>query len=159
MAKVLIVYYSRSGRVEKMANFVKEGLKCDDIEVFCKKVSDVSVDEFLDYDGIIVGSPTYYGTMAADIKKLFDESVKLHGKLQGKVGGAFTSSINIGGGNETTIMDILKCMLIHGMIIQGAPEGDHYGPVAIGDPDDRAKEGCIQLGKRVAKLIKDLKEE
>lgn len=157
MAKVLIVYYSRSGRVEKMANIVKDGVASENIDITCKKVSDVTVEELLDYDGIIVGSPTYYGTMAAEIKKLFDESVKLHGKLQGKVGGAFTSSGNIGGGNETTIMDILKCMLIHGMVIRGTPEGDHYGPVAIGEADDRAQEECIQLGKRVAQLIKTLK--
>lgn len=157
MAKVLIVYYSRSGRVEKMANIVKDGVASENIDITCKKVSDVTVEELLDYDGIIVGSPTYYGTMAAEIKKLFDESVKLHGKLQGKVGGAFTSSGNIGGGNETTIMDILKCMLIHGMVIRGTPEGDHYGPVAIGETDDRAQEECIQLGKRVAQLIKTLK--
>ncbi len=63
--------------------------------------------------------------MAAEIKKFIDESVKFHGKLEGKVGGAFSSSAQIGGGNETTIMDILKTLLIHGMIIQGSSKGDH----------------------------------
>lgn len=52
-----------------------------------------------------------------------------HGKLVGKVGGVFTSSGMIGGGNETTIMSILQGLLIHGMIVQGVQEGNHYGPV------------------------------
>jgi NAD(P)H dehydrogenase (quinone) len=156
MTKVMIIYYSRTGNTEKMAGFVKQGAESEEVEVICKKVQDVSVDELLNVQGIIVGSPVYYGSMTAEIKKMFDDSVKFHGKLEGKVGGAFASSVNIGGGNETTIMDILKCMLIHGMIIQGVPHGDHYGPVAIGNPDDRSKEQCINLGKRVARLAKTL---
>jgi multimeric flavodoxin WrbA len=69
------------------------------------------------------GSPTYYGTMAWELKKLLDESVKFHGKLRGKVGGAFTSSANVGGGNETTVLDILKALLIHGMVVARRPPG------------------------------------
>ncbi len=105
-----------------------------------------------DYDAIVIGSPTYYGSMAAEIKKLFDESVAFHGQLNGKVGGAFASSANIAGGNETTILDILNAMLIHGMIVQGCPSGDHYGPVAIGDIDDRARGNCRAFGKLLGEL-------
>lgn len=72
--------------------------------------------------------------------------------MAGKVGGAFSSSANVGGGNETTILDILKAMLIHGMVIQGSFSGDHYGPVAIGDIDARAREECLNLGRNVATL-------
>ena len=93
------------------------------------------------------------------IKPLFItlyDSVSFHGKLDGKIGAAFASSANIGGGNETTILDILNAMLIHGMIIQGDPQGDHYGPVAIGAPDARAIRECVRLGTRVAKLVKKL---
>jgi NAD(P)H dehydrogenase (quinone) len=154
MAKALVVYYSKSGNTKKMAEMITESIKKEGIEVALKDVSDVKVDELLEYDAIIIGSPTYYGTMAAEIKKLFDQSVKFHGKLNGKIGGAFASSANIAGGNETTILDILNAMLIHGMIIQGDYAGDHYGPVAIGAPDARATKECLRYGSRIAKLVK-----
>lgn len=154
MARVLIVYYSRSGNTKKMASFVGEGVREENVEPVIKDVNKVKPRELLDYDGIIIGSPTYYGTMAAEIKKLLDESVAFHGDLEGKVGGAFSSAANIGGGNETTITNILGAMLIHGIIIQGDPQGDHYGPVSIGKPDDRVERQCKALGQRVARLVK-----
>ena len=55
---------------------------------------------------------------------------------------------------ETLVLDILNAMLIHGMIIQGDPQGDHYGAVAIGAPDSRATRQCLRLGERVGKLVK-----
>lgn len=102
MLKVLIVYYSRSGRTKEMALFLRDQLIKGGAECVAKPVSEVKVEELRDFDGIVIGSPTYYGTMSAEIKQLLDESVKLHGKLDGKVGGAFTSSANLAGGNETT---------------------------------------------------------
>ena len=134
MLKALVVYYSQSGNTKKMAESVAEGIQKEGIDVVLKEAKNIQADELLAYDAILIGSPTYYGTMAAEIKKLFDESVKFHGKLDGKIGGAFASSANIAGGNETTILDILNAMLIHGMIIQGDYSGSHYGPVAIGAP-------------------------
>jgi NAD(P)H dehydrogenase (quinone) len=157
MGKVLVVYYSRTGNTEKMAKAVEEGVRAEEIEVEVKKVEDTRPEEFLRADGIIIGSPTYYGSMAGSIKELLDESVSFHGQLKGKVGGAFSSAANIGGGNETTILDILRALLIHGMIIEGTPQGDHYGPVAIGEPDQRSKSQCRDLGTRVARLVKRLK--
>lgn len=157
MANVIVIYYSRTGNTKKMAEIIakaieNEGLKCD-----IKEVSQIKSKDLLNYDGIIIGSPTYYGTMCSEIKKLLDDSVQFHGKLDGKIGGAFSSSANVGGGNETTILDILNAMLIHGMIIQGDPSGDHYGPVSIGRPDKRAEDNCQRFGKRIANLIKKLK--
>jgi NAD(P)H dehydrogenase (quinone) len=137
-----------------MAQSVSEGIKNEGVEVEVKEVKDVPVDDLLKYDAIVIGSPTYYGSMAAEIKKLLDDSVKFHGKLEGKVGAAFSSSANVAGGNETTVLDILNAMLIHGMIIQGDPRGDHYGSVAIGSPDERATKECLRMGSRVAKLLK-----
>jgi len=154
MAKALVIYFSRTGNTKKMAESIVEGIKNEGMEVVIKEVKDVDADELLKYDAIAIGSPTYYGTMAAQIKELFDDSVKFHSKLEGKVGAAFASSANVGGGNETTILDILNAMLIHGMIIEGDPQGDHYGAVAIGSPDSRATKQCIRLGSRVAKLVK-----
>ena len=82
--------------------------------------------------------------------------MKFHGRLAGKVGGAFSSSANVGGGNETTIRGILDALLIHGMIVQGVAAGDHYGPVSIGKPDERASNQCRIYGKRVAELAAKL---
>ena len=156
MAKVIIVYYSSSGNTEKMAGFVAEGVKKEKVEVVVKNVKDTATNDLLNYEGIIMGSPTYYGCAAAPIRDLIDKSIKFHGKLEGKVGGAFTSSGCIGGGNETTILSMLTAMLIHGMVIQGTSDDDHYGPVAIEAPDKRAKENCLALGQRVARLVKKL---
>jgi NAD(P)H dehydrogenase (quinone) len=151
-----VIYYSRSGNTKKMAESVAEGVKKEGIEVVLKDIKNVKAAELLKFEAIVIGSPTYYGTMAAEIKKLLDDSVEFHGELEGKIGGAFASSANLGGGNETTILDILNAMLIHGMIIQGDPQGGHYGPVAIGSPDARATKECVRLGWRIAKLIKRL---
>lgn len=153
MAKMLVTYYSRSGHTKHMAEVVaKSAGATAGVTVECKPVGDVAPKALLDYDAIVLGSPTYYGGMAAEVKKLLDESVAFHGQLAGKVGGAFSSSANIGGGNETTIMSIIQALLIHGMVVQGSASGDHYGPVAIGDADDRAKEQCRGLGQSVAAL-------
>jgi NAD(P)H dehydrogenase (quinone) len=156
MAKALIIYYSRTGNTKKMAECICEGIKKEQLDVVVKDVLDTEADELLKYEAIIIGSPTYYGSVAWEIKKLFDESVRFHGSLDGKIGAAFASSANIGGGNETTILDILNAMLIHGMIIQGDPQGDHYGPVAIGAPDERTRKECVRLGQRIAKLVKKI---
>ncbi len=156
MAKALIVYYSRSGNTKKMAVSIAEGIKKEDVEADVRDVKDVTPADLKAFDAIVVGSPTYYGSMAAEIKKLFDDSIRFHGKLDGKIGAAFASSANIGGGNETTILDILNAMLIHGMIVQGDSQGDHYGPVAIGSPDERAVKECLRAGGRIARLVKKL---
>jgi len=156
MARVLVCYYSRTGNTEKMAVKIAEVMKKEGLEVDLKKVEKVSVDELLDYDCLIFGSPTYYGSMAWPVKKLLDESVKYHGRLKGRVGGAFSTAANIGGGNETTILDILNALLIHGMIIQGEPRGDHYGPVSIGAPDQRALKCCERYAQNLSSLVKKL---
>ena len=155
MKKLAIVYYSGTGNTEAMARLVAEGAKAgSDIRVDVKSIEDFPAKEALKYDGLIIGSPTYYGAMSCQVKKFFDDSVSFHGKLAGKVGAAFSSAANIGGGNETTITGILNAMMIHGMIVQGTEKGDHFGPVSIGSPDARAEQQCRDLGKRVAGLIK-----
>ena len=156
MAKVLVCYYSRTGNTEKMAEKIAEIVNKEGLDVDLKRVENTEVDGLLTYDCIIIGSPTYYGSMAWQVKRLLDESVKCHGKLKEHVGGAFSSSANIGGGNETTILDILNAMLIHGMIIHGDPDGDHYGPVSIGAPDERALKCCEDYAQILSSLVKKL---
>ena len=158
MAKVLVVYFTRTGNTKAMAEIVADAAEREGAEVILKDVEETKADELLAYDAIVAGSPTYYGGMAGKLKDFFDSSVAHHGKLSGKVGAAFSSSANIGGGNETTVLDILHVMLVHGMIVQGTPEGDHYGPISIDTPDDRAKTQCEALGRRVALLAKKLFE-
>jgi NAD(P)H dehydrogenase (quinone) len=155
--KVLIIYYSRGGTTKKMAELIAEEIQKRNIEVKVLSVDLASSKDMLEYDGLIVGSPTYYGTMAAEIKKLIDDSVTFHGKLDGKVGAAFSSSANVAGGNETTVLSILQAMLIHGMVVQGDFKGDHYGPVALNKNDSRCQQHLRRLGQRFADLLKKLK--
>jgi len=153
MAKILIVYYSRSGNTRTMAEAVAEGArKLPSAVVDLRPVADASPDHLLNADAVIMGSPVYYGTMAAPLKQLIDDSVKYHRRLNGKVGGAFASSGAEHGGNETTVLDIAKALLVHGMILQGDPEGDHYGAVAVGAPDERSLNSCRRMGERLAAL-------
>ena len=156
MAKAIVLYYSRSGNTKEMAEIIAKAMNEAGLQAECKSVNDVEARDLLNYDAIVVGSPTYYGHMAGPIKQLFDDTVSFHGKLDGKIGAAFSSSANIGGGNETTIIGIIEAMLIAGCVVQGDPQGDHYGPVSIGKPDDRVKRQCIRRGRRIAELTKKL---
>jgi NAD(P)H dehydrogenase (quinone) len=156
MAKAIVVYYSRSGNTKRMAEIIAKAMTESDLPTECKPVDKVKPEDLLSFDAIVVGSPTYYGHMASPIKELFDELVSRHGQLDGKVGAAFTSAANIGGGNETTIMGIIEAMLISGIVVQGDPQGDHYGPVSIGKPDQRVERQCVRRGQRIAELTKKL---
>ena len=156
MSKGIVIYYSRSGNTKQIGEMIAKAMSDSGVETDFKSVDKVKVDDLLTYDAIVIGSPTYYGTMAAQIKQLIDETVVKHGQLDGKVGAAFTSSANIGGGNETTILSIVQAMLISGMVVQGDPQGDHYGPVSIGKPDQRVEKLCARWGRRIAELTKKL---
>jgi len=151
--KAAIIYYSRSGNTKKMAELIAKEVSNSGTNTDIFDVADFKPEQLLEYDGIIIGSPTYYGTLAAQIKELLDKSVSFHAKLDGKVGAAFSSAANLAGGNETTILSILEAMLIHGMIIQGDPKGDHYGPVALGEIDSRCDTNCRRFAKRFVELL------
>lgn len=156
MAKGIVIYYTRTGNTLKMAEIIAGSMNEAGLATDCKPVDKVKAEDLLDYDAIVIGSPTYYGHMAGPIKQLFDDTVKKHGQMDGKVGAAFSSAANIGGGNETTIMGILEAMLISGMVVHGDPKGDHYGPVSIGKPDDRVERQCARRGARIAELTRKL---
>lgn len=156
MSEILVVYHSRTGNTEKMAGYVAEGVKDEGSSVDLRSVDAVEPVELKDYDGVVMGSPTYYGGMAAELKKLVDESVQLHGQLKDMVGGAFSSSAHVGGGNETTALDIVHALLIHGMVVPGIHDGDHYGTTSVNQPDDRVERQCKELGRRVAGVAREL---
>ncbi len=158
MVKILVCYYSRSGTTERMAQEIAKGMEESgtDCDIELRRVEETQVDSLPEYDAIILGSPTYYGLPAGEIKIFLDESVKHHGKLDGKVGGAFASSANPAGGNETTVIAILEALLIHGMVIKGDPKGDHYGPVVIGEPDEGELERCRVYGRWMAEFSQRL---
>lgn len=155
MLKALIIYDSKTGNTEKMASMIAEGVKeTGNIECVVKKVENATLEDLIQAHGIIVGSPTYYGCMSGKLKELFDKSIKIHGKLEGKVGAAFTSSGGTATGAETTILSILEAMLIHGMIIQGDPSGKHYGMATVEAPGGEDKKLCRRFGRRTAELMK-----
>jgi len=154
MPKILVVYDSKSGNTETMALAVAKGAEqAGDLEVTVKKAKETKNSDLLAADGIIMGSPTYFGQMSAKLKALIDESVKVHKELTGKVGGAFTSSGGTASGAETTLLSIVQAMLIHGMIIQGRADDKHYGVAVTGAPKNRDLAECEKLGKRVAALV------
>ncbi len=154
MKKVLVTYYSLSGNTEKMARMIADGLVTKDLVVDLKKVDEVAIDSLPSYDGFIVGSPNYFGTMAWPVKKFVDESVKCFKKLDGKAAAAFTSEGMIGGGGDTVVLDILKAFLIHGCVVQGLTSAGHYGPVAVGAPDGRIATEVGVLVDKFAELVK-----
>ena len=158
MTHVTVIYDSRTGNTEKMALAVAEGArKVKGTEVVLLQVDKAKMSDLTSSDSIIIGSPTYYGNMSGKVKSFIDQTNKVHGKLKGKVGGAFTSSGDTACGAETTLLSILEAMLIHGMVVQGRYDNKHYGPTAVEAPDKKEIESCKELGERVAKLAAALK--
>jgi len=133
-----------------MAEEVAVVVKSVGAEATLCNLDDCSLDQLSDYDGIIVGSPTYYGLVSGLIKVLFDRSIVHHGKLEGKVGCSFSSAGVIGGGSETAVLSIIQMMLVHGIIVQGQAKGHHCGGVSISAPDEKVIEQCDSLVKERA---------
>jgi len=154
--KVLILYYSKGGNTKKLAHAVLEGVNgVDGIQGVLKSTQEVTKEDFIEAEGVIAGSPVYFGTMAAQLKTVFDDFVSTRRKMDGKVGAAFTTSGDPTGGKETTMMSIIQALLIYGMVISGDPMSatGHYGVACVGAPDDKIRENARKLGKRVAQLV------
>jgi NAD(P)H dehydrogenase (quinone) len=157
MSSILIIYDSASGNTEKMAHAVAEGAETvKDTKVITKKVDQANVEDLLEADGIIMGSPVYFGQMSTKMKDFIDRSLKVYGKLDGKVGAAFTSSGGTVSGAETTLLSIIHAMLIHGLVVMGRSKETHYGAAAVGSPGAQAIEGCRNLGHKTASLVAKL---
>jgi len=152
--KVLILYFSKGGNTAKLARSIASGVEAGGSEAVVKTTAEVTKDDFLNAAGVIAGSPVYFGVMAAELKKIFDEFVSTRRKMENKVGAAFATGGHHTGGKETTMMSIIQCMLIYGMIVVGDPmdASGHYGVGCIGAPDDTASSDGFKLGRRVAEL-------
>lgn len=197
MAKVLVLYYSTYGHIETMANAVAEGVREAGAEVVVKRVPETvpeeiarqnhfkldqaapvaTVDELPDYDAIIFGAPTRFGTVASQMRSFIDQTGGLWfgGKLVGKVGSVFTSSAVQHGGQESTILGFLPTLLHHGMVAVGLPYsfagqsnmdeitgGSPYGASTIAksdgsrQPSENELAGARFQGRHVAEIAKKL---
>src|SRR5271166_4596936 len=143
MTKVLVLYYSSFGHIEKMAEAVAQGVRDAGAEAIVKRVPELvpeeiakksgfkldqaapiaTVAELPDYDAIIFGVPTRFGNMPAQMKNFLDQTGGhwVQGKLIGKPGSVFTSSATQHGGQETTITSFHATLLHHGMVVVGVP--------------------------------------
>lgn len=198
MTKVLVLYYSSYGHIEKMAEAVAAGARDAGAEVTIKRVPELvpeeiarkshfkldqaaplaTVEELPDYDAIIIGVPTRFGNMPAQMKNFLDQTGGLWfgGKLIGKVGSVFTSSATQHGGQESTILSTHTVLLHHGMVIVGLPYsfqgqmgvkeitgGSPYGASTIADGDGSRQPSANELagaqfqGRHVAQIAAKLK--
>lgn len=198
--KILVLYYSLTGNVYRMAKLVAEGVRQGGTEAVIKTVPELmpeelireselmmaarkeqaevpisTVEELRDYDGIIVGTPTRFGNMAAQMRNFWDQTGALwvQGSLIGKPAGVFCSTATLHGGQETTLISSMMTLFHQGMIMVGVPYseqalittnagGTPYGPSHVsGQPPtnpitDQEAEICRALGKRVAEIAAKL---
>ena len=152
MAKVLVLYYSAYGHIEKMASAMAEGAREAGAEVDIKRVPELvpeevarnahfkldqsapvaTVGELANYDAIVVGTGTRFGRMSSQMANFLDQAGGLwaKGALHGKVGGAFTSTASQHGGQETTLFSIITNLLHFGMVVVGLDYG-HTGQMTL----------------------------
>ncbi|WP_026319051.1 NAD(P)H:quinone oxidoreductase [Amorphus coralli] len=197
MARVLVLYYSSYGHIETMAKAVAEGARGEGAEVDIKRVPELvpdevarssgykmdqdapvaTVEELADYDAIILGIPTRFGVMSAQMKNFWDQTGGhwMSGALVGKVGSVFTSTGTQHGGQETTITSTQTMLLHHGMVIVGLPYafpglvkmdeitgGSPYGASTLAgadgsrQPSDNELDGARFQGGHVARIAAKL---
>ncbi len=179
-SKVLVLYHSRLGSVQKMARLIARGVESVDgcsAVIRCVADSDqddltdvqVSKDDLANIDGLIIGSPTRFGNMSAAMKSFIDSTSRewMAGSLVGKPAAVFTSSSSMHGGQESTLLSMMIPLLHHGMLICGLPYteatlsqttsgGTPYGASHVaGHTNDKPiskeeKTLCLALGRRVA---------
>jgi NAD(P)H dehydrogenase (quinone) len=191
MKKILIIYYSKNGAIEKMSEKISRGINSvENSEAVIRTLPDIkdnttaianknnilyaTNEDLANCDGLILGSPTYFGNMAAPMKFFLDGTSAewFNNTLSGKPAGVFTSSSSMHGGQETTLITMLIPLLHHGMIISGIPYsekelhdtrtgGSPYGPTHFsGDKENSLSTHeiklCTSFGSRVANIAKKL---
>lgn len=143
MAIVGIFYFSKSGNTEAMARAVAEGCASAGAEVKLQRVEEANPKEWPDLDAVILGSPTYFGNMSWQAKKLVDESIVVYRHLGDKVGGVFTSAGGRRDG-EYALQALTWALEIHGLkVVPG-------GVVCEGKPSAEDLRACRTYGKRIA---------
>jgi len=152
MAKVLVLYYSAYGHIEKMAEAVAEGARAAGATVDIKRVPELvpeeiarksyykmdqpapvaKIEDLANYDAIVVGTGTRFGRMSSQMANFLDQAggLWMKGALHGKVGGAFTSTATQHGGQETTLFSVITNLLHFGMVIVGLDYG-HAGQMTL----------------------------
>ncbi len=195
MQEILVLYYSRQGATAEMAARVARGVnEVDAMQARLRTVPAVSAQtetvappipehgapyasaqDLVECSGLLLGSPTRFGNMAAPLKYFLDSTsaLWLNGALVGKPAGVFTSTGSIHGGQETTLISMMLPLLHHGMILVGLPYtepallttqtgGTPYGPSHVAGADGRQpfsneeKDLCRALGRRVANIARVL---
>jgi NAD(P)H dehydrogenase (quinone) len=158
--QVLVLYHSKGGNTRKLAEAIAKGIEqVDGAKALLKRTDQVTKDDFVASEGVVAGSPVYFGLMAAELKKIFEDFVGVRKKMEGRVGAAFTTSGDPSGGKETTMLSIIQALLIYGMVIVGDPMSatGHYGVSCVGAPDEKTVENGMKLGKRVAEIAAKLR--
>jgi NAD(P)H dehydrogenase (quinone) len=190
---ILVLYYSRHGATERLAKQIARGVEQAGMEARLRTVPAVSTvceasaeeipdsgalyasdEDLRDCAGLVMGSPTRFGNMAAPLKYFIDGSSALwmSGALIGKPAAVFTSSASLHGGQETTLLSMMIPLLHHGMLMLGLPYseaglnstvtgGTPYGASHVAGPSGREVDGtelelASALGKRVAQTAKKL---
>lgn len=158
MSQILVVYATLHGNTGKMVEPVLEGVRGAGVEARALSASETTMADLVAADGIVIGTPTRFGAIEWQIKRLFEEVAieGYPGPLDGKVGGAFTAGSRAGSGAELALLDALHVLLNHGLIIQGHPFDAHYGPVSLGEPSERVIQTCRSWGARWATLVRRL---
>ncbi|WP_244834014.1 NAD(P)H-dependent oxidoreductase [Clostridium sp. BJN0001] len=158
--KIAILYVSRTGKTEKVANLIAEGTKrVDNIEVKTMNIDNIDKDYLKEADGIIFGTPTYYANMSWELKKWFDESGSLN--LEGKLGAVFSTANVVTGGADIALLAVVNHMMVKGMVIYsggvafGKPK-THIGYVHINEISENEDEDARIFGERIAKKVAQL---
>jgi NAD(P)H dehydrogenase (quinone) len=162
MGKILVLYDSRSGNTEKMAQLVAEGAaKIPGNEVRLRKVADAKAEDVVWCDGLAVGSPTNMGLISWRMKRFWDEEMIAHWmKVDGKIATVFSSSGGWGGGNEIACLSIMTVLINFGFLVFGLTDyvgklaTAHYGAVTAREPRNESDQaGCLKLGQRLAEWV------
>ena len=186
MKDILILYYSKNDSTKRMARAISRGIESvSNTTAIIRTVKSkhysesddllVNKDDLKNCSGMIIGSPTHFGNMAAPLKEFFDSTTEewLNNTLESKLGGVFTSTSSMHGGQETTLLSMMLPLLHHGMLIAGVPYSEKAlsstksGGTPYGSPyvshkqksELKAEEKIIwnYYGKRFAEIVCDLK--
>ncbi len=161
MARVLLLFDSRGGITEQLAQSIKEGVESVEGAVLAyRPLHEAAIPELAECDALILGSPNWSG-MTGKLKDWMDYTGDLweSGELAGKIGAAFTAGWSRSAGTEATLLQLLHLLFAHGMIVVGLPwtermriSGSYYGATAHGHVTNHDREQGKALGRRVAEI-------